>query len=83
MRKKEDKEKQSGQTSILLGDRKGTDEVSRFVRKGAVAGWRDKLTEAQVRVVEQYAGEAMAALGYDPRPAREEVAEPSGTPVTI
>jgi hypothetical protein len=83
MRKKEDKEKQSGQRSILLGDRKGVDEVSRFVRKGAVAGWRDKLTEAQVKVFERYAGDILENLGYEPGLVRETVPLPSGSPVTI
>jgi hypothetical protein len=85
MRKKEEKEKQSGQKSILLGDRKGTDEVSRFVRSGEVKGWRNKLTPAQVRVFEQYAGEMMAALGYDPGMPHEveTVTAHADTPVTI
>jgi hypothetical protein len=85
MRKKEEKEKLSGQKSILLGDRKGTDEVSRFVRSGEVKGWRNKLTPAQVRVFEQYAGEMMAALGYDPGMPREveTVIAHADAPVTI
>jgi len=65
MRKKEEKEKQSGQRSILLGDRKHTDDTGRFVRKGAVAGWRDKMTPAQLKMVDQYAGEMMTVLGYE------------------
>lgn len=65
MRKKEEKEKQSGQRSILLGNRKHTDDTGRFVRKGAVAGWRDKMTQEQLMLVDKYAGEMMARLGYE------------------
>lgn len=65
MRKKEEKEKESGQKSILLGNRKHTDDTGRFVRKGSVAGWRDKMTPAQLRLFDQYAGDVMATLGYE------------------
>jgi Sulfotransferase domain len=65
MRKKEEKEKQAGEHSILLGDRKRTDDTGRFVRKGAVAGWRSKMTPAQLKVVDQYAGDLLTSLGYE------------------
>jgi hypothetical protein len=65
MRKKEEKEKESGQKSILLGNRKHTDDTGRFVRKGSVAGWREKMTSEQLRLVDQYAGDVMATLGYE------------------
>lgn len=64
MRAKEEKAKQAGEHSILLGDRKGLDDRSRFVRKGAVAGWRDKLTPAQVKLFDDYCGEVLTRLGY-------------------
>jgi len=73
MRAKEDNAKKAGEHSILLGNRTGADEVSGFVRKGAVGGWRDKLTDAQVKVFEQYAGNTLAALGYEPGLVRETV----------
>jgi hypothetical protein len=74
MRAKEDKAKKAGETSILLGRRtEAFDEVSRFVRKGAVGGWRDKLTEAQVKLFEQYAGDTLATVGYEPGLVREAV----------
>ena len=38
----------------------------RFVGAGAIAGWRDKFTPAQLRKIDQYAGAAMARLGYAP-----------------
>ncbi len=36
----------------------------RFVGAGLVQGWRSKLTPAQVRLIEQYAGPALVRLGY-------------------
>jgi hypothetical protein len=39
-------------------------EDGRFVRKGAIMGWREKFTEPQLELIEQYAGETMARMGY-------------------
>jgi hypothetical protein len=39
-------------------------ENNRFVREGKVAGWRDRLTSAQLALIEQQAGPALARLGY-------------------
>jgi len=36
----------------------------RFVRDGAVRGWVSKLTPAQVQLIEEHAGSALARLGY-------------------
>jgi hypothetical protein len=36
----------------------------RFVGSGSVAGWKSKLTPAQLQKMDQYAGSAMARLGY-------------------
>jgi hypothetical protein len=78
MRAKEDKAKKAGEHSILLGSRTDAlDETSRFVRKGAVGGWREKLTDAQVKIFEQYAGDALEALGYEPGLVREAAYSPS------
>jgi hypothetical protein len=41
----------------------------RFVRGGAVQGWRGKLTPAQVELIERHAGSALSRLGY-PVPSR-------------
>jgi hypothetical protein len=73
MRAKEDKAKRAGEESILLGRRKSEKEESRFVRKGAVGGWRGKLTEAQLKMIEEYAGDTLAAAGYESGVVREEV----------
>jgi len=52
MKKKEDAEPQRASVK------------GRFVRGGAVQGWRGKLTPAQVELIEHHAGSALARLGY-------------------
>jgi hypothetical protein len=39
-------------------------EEGRQVGKGAVQGWRQKLTAKQLKLIDQYAGPALARLGY-------------------
>jgi hypothetical protein len=39
-------------------------EDRRFIRKGSIGGWRAKLTGSQVEIIEEYAGNALARLGY-------------------
>jgi Sulfotransferase domain len=36
----------------------------RFVGRGLVGGWRQELSDAQRRMIESYAGDALARLGY-------------------
>lgn len=72
MRAKEDREKKAGEQSILLGNRKHVDDTGRFVRKGSIAGWRNTMTEAQLKLVDQYAGDMLATLGYEPGIVEEE-----------
>jgi hypothetical protein len=55
-----------------------TTEVGRFVRKGAVQGWRTVLTPAQLQLFEQYAGPELARAGY---PSASEVAAPASVPL--
>jgi hypothetical protein len=43
---------------------KSTTEEGRFVRKGAVQGWRTVLTPAQLQLFEQSAGAEIARMGY-------------------
>lgn len=43
---------------------KSNREEGRFVRKGAIMGWREKLTEPQLELIERYAGETLARMGY-------------------
>jgi hypothetical protein len=56
MRVKEDRSPQLG---------KSTDDQRRFVRKGAVGGWRDQLTPEQLERIEAETGEMLARLGYE------------------
>jgi hypothetical protein len=66
MRAKEDNAKRVGEHSVLLACHKNSEgEDGRFVRKGSVGGWRSELTDAQVRIIDQYAGDMLATLGYD------------------
>jgi hypothetical protein len=65
MRAKEDKARRTGEPSVLLASHKSGREDGRFVRKGAVGGWRSKLTHDQLKVINQYAGDVLATLRYE------------------
>lgn len=43
---------------------KGSDDDGRFVRKGAVAGWRERLTQAQAESIEVHTQSALLRMGY-------------------
>lgn len=43
---------------------KTTSEEGRFVRKGAIMGWREKLSEHQLELIERYAGATMRRMGF-------------------
>lgn len=52
-------------------------EEGRWIGKGAVQAWRQKLTEAQLGIVNEFAGDLLRRLGYDseivsPRDMRQE-----------
>ena len=66
MRAKEDRAAKAGEHSPLLASHKNNGEDGRFVRKGAVGGWRSKLTDAQIKIIDQYAGDVLQNLGYEP-----------------
>lgn len=38
--------------------------MNNFVRTGSVQGWRGKLTEPQIELIEKYAGSVLVRLGY-------------------
>jgi hypothetical protein len=44
---------------------KNTPEEGRFVRRGSIGGWRGALTPLQLQLVDQYAGDVLAGMGYD------------------
>ena len=52
-----------------------TGEEGRFVRKGAVAGWREKFSESQLRLVDSVCGDVLARMGY-PLAFPQEAARP-------
>lgn len=54
---------------------KSSGEEGRFVRKGAVAGWRERFTEEQLRLVDRQAGEVLLRAGYPLAFPAEELAE--------
>ena len=59
MRAKEDK------TAKFQVFHRTSSEDHRFIRKGAVGGWHGKLTPSQIDCIRQYAGDALARLGYE------------------
>jgi hypothetical protein len=64
MREKEDDSKRNGTAKGLLKMHKSDREDGRFVRSGAVGGWRAKLNDAQVQLIDRYAGSALTRMGY-------------------
>jgi len=54
-----DKEKQS---ATLHQAKSGED--GRFIRKGAVGGWRERLSDDHLRLIDTYAGDAFRRMGY-------------------
>jgi len=71
MRAKEDHARSSGESSPLLGSHKSNREDGRFVRQGAVGGWRSKFSDAQLCIVDQCAGDLLVRLGYQVGRAEE------------
>jgi Sulfotransferase domain len=39
-------------------------EEGRFVRKGAIGGWRERLTDEQLQMIDNFAGDAFRRIGY-------------------
>jgi len=83
MRAKEDKAREAGERSALLASHKSSQEDGRFVRKGAVGGWRSKLTDAQIKVIEDYASEMLATLGYESGQVEEQRSESTASVLSI
>lgn len=79
MRAKEDSVRKSapksGKTPLRTMENKS--EGNRFVREGKVAGWRERLTAAQIALIEQHAGPSLLRLGY-PLAAESAGTTPSG-----
>jgi hypothetical protein len=68
MRAKEESVKRSGMKldkKVLIRNHNVDNEEGRFVRKGTIAGWRSKLTQPQVQLIEQWTGLTLLRLGYE------------------
>jgi len=63
MRVKEDRAHEQPRR-ILRRPYMGTGDDNRFVRKGAVGGWRGELTAEQIRYIEEHCGQTLLRLGY-------------------
>lgn len=83
MRAKEDKAKSTGEKSVLLASHRTTSEDGRFVRSGSIAGWRSKMNELQLKIVDDYAGGVMTRLGYELGVSDEQLARPEASALTL
>lgn len=83
MRAKEDTAKKTGERSVLLASHKGTGEDGRFVRKGSIGGWRGKMTEAQLRIVDECAGSVLTTLGYELGVPEQRTMQPEASAANI
>jgi estrone sulfotransferase len=54
-----EKEKQSKTLHQAKGGEEG-----RFVRKGSVGGWRERLTDEQLQMIDSFVGDAFRRMGY-------------------
>lgn len=63
VKKMQEKEQKSPQLSNTAPSSSGSEE-SRFIRSGSVAGWRNRLNDEQVRLLEDRAGAVLERLGY-------------------
>jgi Sulfotransferase domain len=68
MRAKEENVKRSGvklDKKVLIRTHTVETEDGRFVRKGAIGGWRAKLSESHVRLIEEWTGPTLLRMGYE------------------
>ena len=59
----QEKEQRSPQLSNTA-PKPAASEESRFIRSGSIGGWRNRLTNAQVDLIEQRAGDVLVRMGY-------------------
>ncbi len=83
MRAKEDKAKTTGEKSVLLASHRTTGEDGRFVRSGSIAGWRKKMNDSQLKLVDEYAGSVLTRLGYELGVTHEQLAQPEASAITL
>jgi len=65
MRKKEDRAPQIGYDPRT----RSIPEEKRFVRSGAVGGWRERLTPAQAEYLQRNTGKMLVRLGFEEDPS--------------
>jgi len=70
----QEKEQRSPQLSDTAPKSNGSEE-SRFIRSGSVGGWRNRLTDLQVEMIEHHAGDVLAFMGYPTGSRRAEPAD--------
>lgn len=77
VKKMQEKEQRQPQLSRHAPKPAGSEE-SRFIRSGSIGGWRNRLTDAQVELIESRTADVLARMGYPVgRQAREQVQSPS------
>ena len=70
----QEKEQRSPQYSDTAPKSNGSDEA-RFIRSGSVGGWRNRLTDLQVEMIEHYAGNVLTRMGYPTGSLKADLAE--------
>ena len=63
LQRMQEKEQRSPQLSDTAPKSNGSEE-SRFIRSGSVGGWRNRLTDLQVEMIEHQAGDVLTCMGY-------------------
>ena len=63
LKKMQEKEQKSPQLSNTAPNPNASEE-SRFIRSGSIAGWRNRLTDDQVGLIEDKAGAVLERMGY-------------------
>jgi estrone sulfotransferase len=63
VKKMQEKEQKSPQLSNTAPNPNGSEE-SRFIRTGSIAGWRNRLRDEQIRLIEDKAGTVLERMGY-------------------
>jgi hypothetical protein len=63
LQRMQEKEQRSPQLSDTAPKSNGSEE-SRFIRSGSVGGWRTRLTDLQVEMIEHQAGDVLTCMGY-------------------
>ena len=77
----QEKEQRSPQLSDTAPKTNGLEE-SRFIRSGSVGGWRNRLTDLQVEMIESAAGDILTYMGYPTGSQKADLVESVEAPVS-